>query len=907
MRTPRFSNPIRSSGARIAAAAVLLAASASGCSGSHSPQEGALPLPEGAAVRELRESELTVEKARHTLMPGRADETDRWSVTSIRGEGAPLADLPLQRTPAGSLLLPPPHSSSWLATALRVNTTRVDRVRVEAVGWRARDLVTFCWAGGQDDFVAERCVHESLETAPSAPVELELAGHPEWRGVVERVQIQITTLPDRSLELGAITLLEDIRRPSLAADELAGPWRTRLGDTVRDAWATAPGTAATWTGSLQGRRRELRVAFGSSPGTRANLSFKIWATVGSETRLLHEADVPWEAGRPPAWRTVTLPLESAGPTLRLHLETEVVEGPGDRGLALWSVSPPSISSDDRPGVLLVSLDTLRRDRMSLYGYERDTTPALAAWAARRAVVFERALAAAPWTLPSHTSLLTGQYPFRHGVVVTGPLPRGITLLAERFREAGYHTRASTVGPILSAGYGFDRGFEEFRTRAYVTEKPLEELNEGVDEAIEFLSRRGSEPFFYFLHTYEAHGPYHRRQPFHDVMAGTGVASEPEERALNAVVGVPAPGFQTRGRLELWPPDPEHPVDLDASMKPALDLAYDSGVAYLDSEMGRLLEAIERLGLDSRTIVVITSDHGESLFDSGRIGHNDLVPEVLDVPLLIAAPGAGRAGSRVAMPVSGVDVAPTLLELAGLEVPDTVDGRSLLPLLEGRPAEQRRLLAYDSNSNRGLLIREPDGYGYRLFDTVWDPARGRDFHEALAAEGRSSEERETVRRRLRNEALALLAAEVPAVRVRFDNRESTPMRVRIVGATEPAGITSTDLDFPCCRWEAAAIRVEVPPGRGFTLLVQDRVVGPLRLHEDSDARAPILAIEELAAFRGPVAAQLANGEWRPLDGELPAGAAGVTLWRTGPEVLGATDVSLTDAERLEGLRALGYIR
>lgn len=284
-----------------------------------------------------------------------------------------------------------------------------------------------------------------------------------------------------------------------------------------------------------------------------------------------------------------------------------------------------------PDVLLVTIDTLRADHVGAYGAERARTPTLDALAARGAR-FETAIAVTPITLPSHASLLTGVWPPRHGVRHNGTFELGEDLptLAERHRAAGHATGAVVGAVVLRARYGLDRGFDHYDDRigsrragaAGYLERTAAEV---TDAALAWLRELGPRPFFLWIHYYDPHLEHRAPAPF--------AAAHP-------------------GR------------------------PYDAEIAYVDAELGRLLRALQAAGRLDRTLVTVTSDHGESLGEHGETNHGlTLYDAAVRVPWIVAGPGvpAGRVVRGIAR---GVDVAPTLLALAGLPGLPEADGRDL---------------------------------------------------------------------------------------------------------------------------------------------------------------------------------------------------------------------------------------
>lgn len=290
------------------------------------------------------------------------------------------------------------------------------------------------------------------------------------------------------------------------------------------------------------------------------------------------------------------------------------------------------------GVLLITLDTTRADRLSPYGFMDVSMPHLERLA-REGVVFDQAMSVAPLTLPAHVSLFTGLFPPRHGVRENDspPLAKGHLTLAERLDAQGFATAASVGSVVLDGDRGLQQGFEQY---SQVATGDLQGGTPGqrnaesvVNDAIHWLDTVGDSRFFLWTHLYDPHRPYDPPEPF---------ASR-------------------------------HASDL-----------YIGEIAYVDSQIGRLLDTLDRQRLLDRTIVVVAGDHGESLGEHGERDHGIFLYEnVLRVPLIIRTPvmPPRRVGSLVRL----VDVMPTVLDLLGLPGAPT-DGVSLMNLMAGGSRE-----------------------------------------------------------------------------------------------------------------------------------------------------------------------------------------------------------------------------
>jgi len=309
-----------------------------------------------------------------------------------------------------------------------------------------------------------------------------------------------------------------------------------------------------------------------------------------------------------------------------------------------------------PNVVLISVDTLRADHLGAYGYAHGTSPFIDSLAARGAV-FDQAVTPMPATGPSHAALLTGQHPLVTGLLINAmPLRDGIETVAEAFQRSGYATIGTTGVYHLSSRYGFARGFDRFAE--VKTDREIRRSADAVTaDLIRMLgdatSNNVAQPVFIFAHYFDAHAPY-GGEP--DPVLYHGGAASPDTIAK-------------------------------------LTGAYDAGIRGIDAQIRHVWDAIERSGLAWNTIIAITADHGEQLGEHGFVGgHADFYRETLRVPLIIAGPGVRPV--RINSTVSLMDVAPTLLALAGLAFGKTTQGVSLLPSLAGVPqprAESRGVL------------------------------------------------------------------------------------------------------------------------------------------------------------------------------------------------------------------------
>ena len=362
-------------------------------------------------------------------------------------------------------------------------------------------------------------------------------------------------------------------------------------------------------------------------------------------------------------------------------------------------SEPS-AREGAPNVLLITIDTLRADRLGAYGYDRPTSPELDRFAAG-AVVFEEAQASAPWTLPSLASMLTGEEPPTHACQSFGSvLDDSFVTLPERLLAAGYDTACVTSHLFTTTRHGLQQGFvHSDDSFAYPEVEPARNITSQVisDKAIRFLEQKRAaadgRPWLLWLHYFDPHEEY---MPHEDL---AGLFTSPGEPTPASTVG---------------------------------DL-YDAEVRYTDRHVGRVLAKLAEAGFDERTIVVVLSDHGEELYERGALGHGHSVHrELLHVPFLLRAPGLPPR--RVSTVVRHTDVPATVLELAGLAAPEDA-GRSLVPLLRGGALPDVPALAELARGARPLdalrlgdlkLVLAPAAGEARLYDVRADPHETRDL-------------------------------------------------------------------------------------------------------------------------------------------------------------------------------------
>ena len=356
-------------------------------------------------------------------------------------------------------------------------------------------------------------------------------------------------------------------------------------------------------------------------------------------------------------------------------------------------------------ILLVTLDTTRADRIGAYGYAKASTPVLDALA-RDGILFEHCITPTAYTLPSHSSIMTGLYPPAHGVRLNGDaaLADSNETLAEKLKAKGYRTGAFVGAFVLDGRWGISQGFEQYDDKFDLGPDQKLDLarvqrpaNKVVDAALQWLGQDSAKPFFAWVHMYDAHTPYEPPQPY----AG-----------------------------------------------------YDGEISFSDSQVGRLLKWLDDRGLRDNTIVVVTADHGEGLGSHGEGEHGYYVYDyAVRVPLIVRIPGSKSA--RVSRQVRTVDIMPTLLETVAAGKSDRIDGLSLLPLLSKDDAPER--LAYSESMATRLQYGWAALYSLRSQEHKLIEAPRSELYDLASDPGETKNRLDDMRRvavRLRNELKAI---------------------------------------------------------------------------------------------------------------------------------------------------------
>jgi arylsulfatase A-like enzyme len=355
------------------------------------------------------------------------------------------------------------------------------------------------------------------------------------------------------------------------------------------------------------------------------------------------------------------------------------------------------SSPAQPNIIFITVDSLRPDHISSYGYGRATTPQLDAWVAAPGVRFTDVSANASWTFPSNATLLSGRYPATMGLIWKGDastrVPDAEKLLAEYLHDAGYYTAGFTSAHYASHSFGFAQGFDVLQE--LIRDAPTRTLASEINTlAFNWLDTTwtptltGTQPLFLYLYYFDPHTYYNSPPPydtlFDNTYTGTVTANIYED-------GVAV----SNGSLTLTPRDVEHVVGL-----------YDGDVAYWDQHLGQMLTHLGDLGLLNNSLIVVTSDHGQMFGEHGKWTHrNSVYEEVLRIPLLMRYTGVITAGLIITAPVQSADILPTILDYANESLPANIDGLSLRGVTLGQPTTPTRPIVSEMNADL-LFTNDP---------------------------------------------------------------------------------------------------------------------------------------------------------------------------------------------------------
>jgi arylsulfatase A-like enzyme len=383
-------------------------------------------------------------------------------------------------------------------------------------------------------------------------------------------------------------------------------------------------------------------------------------------------------------------IEHANQKVTFIFKTTPIKANKDKNncVSVW-VNPAVIQKKKKhakPNIILISIDTLRADHLGCYGYRRNTTPNIDAFA-ENGILFENAIAQAPYTVSSHMSMLTSLYPSFHKVnlIEMSRLHPAKQTLAEILYNNGYRTWAITGGGQVSSNYGFYDGFESFTEYS----PPHKDMELKVGETLDYLKREKDSQFFIFFHSYKPHAPYTPRIPYNEMFDSgyegkiTGSLTDIED--INS------------GKIQVDQADLDHVVAL-----------YDGEIREVDDQLGILFDYLKKEQLMENTLIVFTSDHGEEFNEHGLFGvhSHTLYDELLHVPLICRVPQVPSARTVIKEQVQSIDIFPTILQIADIQYKDIpIQGTSFLPLIKNPNLKRNPNIAFSERTpSDGRFLR-----------------------------------------------------------------------------------------------------------------------------------------------------------------------------------------------------------
>jgi len=350
---------------------------------------------------------------------------------------------------------------------------------------------------------------------------------------------------------------------------------------------------------------------------------------------------------------------------------------GQKGLSFWYnpllFQKKDSKKQDKINVILISLDTLRADHLGCYGYTRNTSPHIDSLA-QDSAVFQNAYSQSPWTLPSHTSMLTALNPYHHQVYLKEEkMHPSIITVADILRINHYLCGGITAGGFVSEEFGFAKGFDNYKGERYIP-STADDARQILLLSQDWLEKNKDKKFFLFLHTYQIHDPYFAHKNI------------TESYVQGPLIWKKMPLAKFLGNQ---PEKRKYPFS--EKEKENLVGLYDGEIKYTDEVLiGPLIQKLIELNLYDRTMIILTSDHGEELYDHNSWLHSHtLYDELIKVPLIIKFPESKNKGKRIYPIVRSIDIMPTLLEEADIDYsPFELDGKSLMPIVKGKEKKNR---------------------------------------------------------------------------------------------------------------------------------------------------------------------------------------------------------------------------
>ena len=672
------------------------------------------------------------------------DELFCWSFETSESLGAwELQRLGAAPSEDGGTLFKPTGDDPQMIRPVKLDAAEVHLLEVTLAGLHLGQIELF-WADSQSEFShARRLALEPPRQRDSSTSKLtfNLASHPGWQGEIRKLRLDPTTSLEDAVRVRSICGFRQTVLPERLTRVAEGFWSFDLEGDVRSGRPAIPGSPFELSAEIEPGDR-LRLSYGLEPSVLQAVTFLVGVDRPSgSTKTIFKKTLNPADGDAGNWYETVVDIDGPSGELTTFQLTTHVKEPLElaRGFPVWAnpeILSPTTGDGASPNVLLISIDTLRADRLSAYGHFRETSPHIDAWAGSSAILFRNTVAQAPWTLPSQVSMLTGIDALRHGVNHTTTAPDSLEMLPEVLGREGYATAAITGGGYLRPQYGFSQGFDSFTYWPQILSE--DEFAAGLERLLVWLEDHADQRFFLFFHTYEVHYPHRQREPYFSRL------TKGEKRI------VPRGEILMRGHS--WGPSqlswrPDHFVvrypegrevaHLTAEEKILVGQMYDSAIAYVDHGLGRVFRKLEQLRLLDKTLVILTSDHGEALGETDRAGHNYLDDFNVLVPLIITLPDRRGAGTVVDRQVRSIDIVPTVLDYLDITLDQPIDGVSLLDAIEGgADGPPPQAWSYASSANYGLGLRYANRLKYTFNNSAWTRILGQ---EGLFELGRKPED------------------------------------------------------------------------------------------------------------------------------------------------------------------------
>ncbi len=811
-----------------------------------------------------------------------------------------------------------------------LDTTSFHAIRVAHSGLTSGAAIQIYWTRPGENFAEDR----SLATDHSDPTgsltpsyTFDVFRHDLWSGTIDGFRLDPTSMADRRALITSVSGIEYAISETRLDAAVEKAWRMDFAGDTRYAVLIPP--SRPYSRELEiPDNSVLQLALGLPPEISSEVRFVVtWSPEeGPEEVIFDKTVSPTTNPKNAHWLDRSVDLSPYGGRRgRLIFSTEssteldLRNGiPTIAGISIEVATPP----DPKPNVVLIILDTLRSDGLSCYGNEFGSSPRIDAWARNRGVLFENVVASAPWTLPSHVSIFTGMDPINHSMNVGEPIDESLTTLAETLHDQGYATMAVTGGGYLSTDFALMQGFDRVHYFHEPRIRPREtgnDIDTGTERSLKWLDENSDRPFFLLFHSYETHAPYRPREPYLSQFLGIDPGSMDSTLVTTGPVEPKKEtGYKLTSRLMQRHLDNDpHYKPIDPDTQSLVRALYASGVANADAHVGMLFDKLEALGLDDDTIVILTSDHGESLGEGGLGGHATLQECEIMVPLIISAPGFDSRGTRIGEQVQSINITPTILDLLGFDPLPESDGRSLAPFLAGDdPGDMGDAISYAASSNFGLSLRRANRLKYLYNNSIWPETHGdenlvdleRDSVSILETES-SSSVADQFRQGLKDD----VETRTTGLRVRFSNRQSVPMKAILKGwLVNPLRVKSFDIATDTITWYNQRLNFTLEPGESATFILEGAVTGELQLVSRFDGARrsvppPLNRTIDLNQLESRWQAVLRDGSWIEAKErvEESTDSTSIGLWIGGLRAAARSASGINEDTR-EQLRQLGYV-